>query len=100
MTTSVKATPEFSEIATGDNMIIAEASRREYRVGNIQPYPNNALIAGKTYTISDPIHGELPVLLRYEPGSGLRTAVFELQLQQESSGKQQRTSQKQRRKHV
>ena len=85
MATSIKATPEGSEIATGDNMIVAKVPRREYRVGNIHPYPNSALVAGKTYTISDPIHGELPVLLRYEPGSGLRTASFEPQLRQESA---------------
>ena len=90
MATSIKAIPECSEIATGDNMIVAKVPRREYRVSNIQPYPNSALIAGKTYTISDPIHGELPVLLNYEPGSGLRTAIFEPQLQQESAPKNRR----------
>lgn len=76
MATLIKEVPGFKQVATGDNI---QKSGSEYRVSNIAPYPNDDLIMGNTYNISDPSHHGIVVSLKSPPGGGMRTAIFEPQ---------------------
>ncbi|HVG34216.1 MAG TPA: hypothetical protein VM911_14090 [Pyrinomonadaceae bacterium] len=80
MPTTVKQVPGFQVVATGNNIVTQAGPPTQYLVGNIAPYPNDNLIVGNTYNISDPAHTPgIVVALVHAPGGGMRTATFQQQ---------------------
>ncbi|WOB50115.1 hypothetical protein NYR97_01415 [Xanthomonas hydrangeae] len=80
MTTTVKEVPSFNTIATGNNIQVHAGNPTQYLVAHIAPYPNDNLIVGNTYNISDPNHAAgIVVELVAPPGGGMQTATFQRQ---------------------
>jgi hypothetical protein len=80
MPTTIKTVPGFHEVATGTNIVTVAGPPTQYQVSHIQPYPNDDLIVGNTYNISDPTHHPgIVVELIYPPGGGMQTATFQQQ---------------------
>jgi hypothetical protein len=78
--TTVKQLPGHQEVATGANIVTnVVGGITQYLVGSINPYPNNNLIVGNTYSLTDPTHQSLVVALLHAPGGGMKTATFILQ---------------------
>ncbi|PPU76997.1 MULTISPECIES: hypothetical protein [Xanthomonas] len=80
MATTVKQVPGFSTVATGSNIQVQAGNPTQYLVAQIAPYPNDDLVVGNTYNISDPNHAAgIVVELVVAPGGGMRTATFQQQ---------------------
>jgi hypothetical protein len=81
MPTTVKEVPGFQVVANGNNIVTVNGPPTQYLVSNINPYPNDDLIVGNTYNISDngTYPGGLVVELVNAPGGGMMTAVFQQQ---------------------
>ena len=79
MVTTVKEVPGFRVVATANNIQTQAGPPTQYLVPNIVPYPNNDLIVGNTYNISDPTHTGVIVELSHAPGGDMHTATFKQQ---------------------
>ena len=80
MPTTVKEVPGFKVVANGNNIVTQAGPPTQYLVANIAPYPNDDLIVGNTYNISDAAHPTgIVVKLVHAPGGGMRTATFQQQ---------------------
>lgn len=80
MTTTVKEVPGFNTVATGNNIQVQPGNPTQYLVAQITPYPNDDLIVGNTYNISDPNHAAgIVVELVGALGGGMQTATFQQQ---------------------
>ncbi|HEY2116783.1 MAG TPA: hypothetical protein VGJ51_16930 [Candidatus Angelobacter sp.] len=77
--TTVKALPGHQQVATGNNIQTQAGPPVQYLVAAINPYPNDNLIVGNTYNISDPTHQGIVVELIHAPGGGTQTATFQQQ---------------------
>jgi hypothetical protein len=79
MSTIVTQLPGHQQVALGDNIQTQAGHPTQYLVAHIAPYPNNNLIVGNTYNISDPGHQGIVVELVHAPGGGMQTATFQQQ---------------------
>ncbi len=79
MPTIVKEVSDLKQIAEGNNIItVVLPGKREYQVSGIVPYPNDHLIVGKKYQISDSAHQhDLVVFLKSPPCNRMMRAIFE-----------------------
>jgi len=80
MPTIVTQVPGHQQVAHGDNIQTQIGNPTQYLVGHIGPYPNNNLIVGNTYKITDAAHPRgILVELVHPPGGGMQTATFQQQ---------------------